>query len=104
VDKVDIRVRNVSDSPVGVLIASGVAGNLGTYSWTISSANYSSRNDYEVSISGVVNGQVIADDSDNYFSIVSIGVPDLTVDDIYYDTSNSAYIKVNALVHMICST
>jgi len=80
VDKVDIRVRNVSDSPVGVLVASGVAGNLGTYSWTISSANFSPRNDYEVGISGVVDGKVIGNQSDNYFSIVApaVGLEDMS--------------------------
>lgn len=70
-DKVDIRVVNPNTSPVGVKIITGIQSSLGSYFWTISSSIFSSRDDYEVSISGqLTNGTVISDQSDSRFSIV----------------------------------
>lgn len=95
IDKVDIRVRNVSDSPVGVLIANGVAGGLGVYSWTISAASFSPRDDYEVGISGVVEGKVIGDQSDNNFSIVAATTTTpLTCTDLQAAPASASYFNL----------
>jgi len=69
VDTVDIRAVTVSTSPYGILIATGVPATQKAYSWTISS-DFSPRDDYKISISGKINGEVISDKSDSYFSIV----------------------------------
>ncbi len=69
VETVDIRAVTIHTSPYGVLIATGIPASQKTYSWTISSY-FSPRDDYKISISGKVNGEVISDESDDYFSII----------------------------------